>query len=41
MIHILKLGRIRRAINIDIWGPRGGNYSKKKVIKPNAMDISN
>ena len=41
MIYILKLGRIYRTLNIDIWRPRGKDYSRKKAIESSIINISN
>ena len=27
--------------NLDIWGPRGNNYGRKKVIELNIINFSN
>ena len=41
MVYILKLGRVYRALNIDIWKSRGKDYSKKKALGSSITNVSN
>jgi len=41
MIYILKLGRVYRTLNIDIWRFGGKDYSGKKDLGSSITNISN
>jgi len=34
------LGKICGIINIDIWGPKSNDYSRKEALKPYAVIFS-
>jgi hypothetical protein len=41
MVYILKLGRVYRALNIDIWRSRSKDYSRKEALGSSIINISN
>jgi len=41
MVYVLKLGGIYGATYIDVWRPRGDNYSGKKTLRYYAINLSN
>jgi len=41
MVYVLKLGGVYRATYIDVWRPRGGNYSRKKTLSYYVINLSN
>jgi len=38
---MLKLGRVYRTLNIDIWRSKGENYSREKALGSSITNVSN
>jgi hypothetical protein len=41
MVYILKLGRVYKALNIDIQRSKGENHSRKETLGPSIINVSN